>query len=135
MHWPYWNDALKWLLEETGQTFALVGVGYTVDGDPHPRLRDLLNCAPSMEHIFALAEHAKGVVTTSNALAHYCAMQRIPCLIGGNEPLEMAGAGNVFRQWLRGGVNGTPPFEHVEIIPFHVLLDCFQDSWKSLFES
>ena len=90
-HWPGWGGLMNRLLAQTAQRYVLVGhevedclskTGIGVrDRAKHPYLTDLTNECPSMMHLFALASHAQGVITTSNSLAHWCQNQGLPCVV------------------------------------------------------
>lgn len=84
-HWPHWGRFLKWLLERCESSHLLVFAGLNkIHGLERPSVVDLIGKSPSMQHVLALADRAKGVVSTCNALANWTAIRGIKGLIATN---------------------------------------------------
>lgn len=82
-HWPYWVEAIHWLVQETPYTYVLTGQ-MPLDLPDSPRLIDLTGRTESMLHVLALAEESKGVIATCNALSLWTIVQNIPGFICAN---------------------------------------------------
>ena len=86
-HWPHWNSLTGHINNYTNKNLVLIGHNWLSGIDKysknmfHPKIINLYNQVPSMLHIFALAKYAKGVITTSNSLAHWCQIANIPCVV------------------------------------------------------
>jgi hypothetical protein len=86
-HWPDWNYLCGLITARTNKKLVLIG------NDWEPRIEELsnkilsndlislYNNTPSMLHVFALARHARGIITTSNSLAHWCQIDDLPCSV------------------------------------------------------
>ena len=84
MHWPFWGSYLAWLLEDRSKTFLMCGTQWDSSIFKNMnRVVNLVDKTPTICHMFALAQLADGVITTSNSLAHFCAAQNIPTLVNG----------------------------------------------------
>jgi len=77
-HWPYWSELLNWILHDFGKHYVLVGHGWD-DSKYHgmSNITCMVGKTPSMMHVFALAELADAIITTSNSLGHFCVSQRL----------------------------------------------------------
>ena len=81
-HWPGWEAYLDWLVEDSGKQFVLCGMDWDSS-----RLRmkenvvDAVDKTPSVMHVFALADRVKGVITTNNSLAVWCAARGIDAIV------------------------------------------------------
>jgi len=112
-HWPFWMDALNWLLEEndiilTGnsKSHQLFKNEPLPEFPTHPRLTNLIDQTDSMEDVFALAEACKFVITTNNCLASWTAMKEIPALI-----MHTKRVNPYFYRWINCGQNIILPNE------------------------
>jgi hypothetical protein len=88
-HWPHWAAFMRWLIQTCEGSHRLVFVGqmplHGLAG--RPNVVDLIGQTPTMEHVFALAQRARGVVSTCNALGVWTACQGpqgTPALIAAN---------------------------------------------------
>lgn len=87
-HWPYWTPYLRWMLQATVSTHLLVFCGLNkIPGLKGPNVIDLIGETPSMQHVFALCDRAKGTITTCNGLANWAAVRGNPALIAGNHAI------------------------------------------------
>lgn len=87
-HWPFWNRFLNWLLRATESSHLLVFCGLNpIPGLKGPNVVDLIGQTPTMMHLFALSDHAKGCITTCNALANWTACRGTKSLIAGNHAI------------------------------------------------
>lgn len=85
-HWPFWREYIGWMLHDRGKHFVVCGQGWDSSWlKPRDNLTRLVNKCPSMTHVFALADAADAVISTSNSLAHYCASNDRPCIVVGTE--------------------------------------------------
>lgn len=83
-HWPHWWEYILWLLRDQNKTFVTCGRNWNdLPLDALNNTVRLVNKTPTMCHVFALAELADGVITTSNSLAHFCVAQKIPAIVCG----------------------------------------------------
>lgn len=90
-HWPFWIPFLVWLLQSTESTHRLVFCGLKkIPGLKGPNVVDLMEETPSMQHVLALSDRAKGIITTCNGLANYAACKGLRALIAGNYALPGA---------------------------------------------
>jgi hypothetical protein len=101
-HWPWWYDAIDWLLENTDYTLLLTGVKWTRQ-ETHPRLVNLVGQTGSMMDVLALAESCEGVITTCSALALWSVIQDIPSLVCMNQMLSARRG--FFRRWIENPPN------------------------------
>jgi hypothetical protein len=108
-HWPHWQEALEYLLRYTPYTYVVVGTGWKCEVARHPRLINLEDCTSSMLEVFALAERARAVITTSNCLSHYAVIQNLPAVVVGNAPLS--NPDSYFRRWLQADDINLVEFE------------------------
>jgi hypothetical protein len=98
-HWPYWEGAIDYLIQSTPEnTYVLTGTEWTPDFKHH-NVIDLVDASESMMDVFALSEMSRGVITTSNALAHYCVVQNLPAVVCGNQRLSFERS--PFREFLQ----------------------------------
>jgi len=84
-HWPHWWEYILWLLRDQTKTFVTVGIDW--DDSPLENFNNtvrLVKKAPTMSHVFALAQLSDGVITTSNSLSHFCTSQKIKTIVCGN---------------------------------------------------
>jgi hypothetical protein len=84
-HWPHWWEYILWIIRDQEKTFVTIGKEW--DDSPLETFNNIVrltNQTPTMNHVFALAELADGVITTSNSLAHFCAAQNIKTIVCGN---------------------------------------------------
>lgn len=86
-HWPHWNSLAGHINNFTNKNLVLIGHEWLPGIHKYSmnmfagKIINLYNGIPSMLHIFALAKYAKGVITTSNSLGHWCQIANIPCVI------------------------------------------------------
>ena len=86
-HWPHWDQLASMITSYTNQNLVLIGHGW-LPGIANrsknilsDKIINLYEKIPSMLHVFALAEYAGGIITTSNSLGHWCQIANIPCVI------------------------------------------------------
>lgn len=79
-HWHAWNHAIDWLTKNVTCKLALVGEQY-IPWPEHERIINLSGQSKTMCDVLALAERSKGVITTSNNLAHYTTIAQIPAVV------------------------------------------------------
>lgn len=89
-HWPHWSAFLRWLLDRCASSHLLVFCGLNkIPGlEAYPGAVDLIGQTPSMLHVLALCERAKGVISTCNAVANWTAIRNLPGLIAANAAIE-----------------------------------------------
>ena len=81
-HWPYWNELLMWFAHDSDKQFIICGAGWDASRfNGINNVIPMVNKTPTMYHVFALAELADGVISTSNSLGHFCVSQRIPAIV------------------------------------------------------
>ena len=81
-HWPHWHELIQWLAGDFGNQYVLSGVGWSADVYPSmSHFHNMVDKFPTICHMFALAMRSKGVLTTSNSLAHWCVSQYIPATV------------------------------------------------------
>jgi hypothetical protein len=86
-HWQHWDALAQLITKRTNKKLVVIGNDWLPKIDYYsPNILgtntiSLYNEIPSMMHIFALARHAKGIITTSNSLAHWCQIDDLPCLV------------------------------------------------------
>ena len=81
-HWPHWHEFIQWISGDLGKKYILSGIGW--DSKLYSNLPNVYNMVdkfPTVCHLFALSQKAKGVFSTSNSLAHWCVCQNIPATI------------------------------------------------------
>ncbi len=84
-HWPHWHELIQWLAGDFSRDYVIAGSGWDskiYQGFVH--MRNMVDQFPTVCHLYALAERSRGVITTSNSLAHWCVSQRIPVTIIAN---------------------------------------------------
>lgn len=84
-HWPHWWEYILWIIRDQSKTFITIGKDW--DDTPLETFNNIVRFAhktPTMCHVFALAQLADGVITTSNSLAHFCVAQNIKTIVCGN---------------------------------------------------
>lgn len=86
-HWPHWQEAIEFLLAFTPYTYILIGQNWEKEGT-HPRIVNLIDAAPSMEHVFALTSMVGRCITTCNALSLYAVVNGVQSVVMGNGHLE-----------------------------------------------
>lgn len=81
-HWPHWSEYLRWLVHDQNKHFVTCGVNWNdnIVSKLHNTTR-LVGKTPSVMHMWALASLADGVITTSNSLAHYCAVNKLRTIV------------------------------------------------------
>lgn len=100
-HWPYWGLYLSWMIHDSSKRYILVGQGW--NSHLFSKLRNVTNLVdktPNIMNVFALAELSKGVITTSNSLAHWCRAQNLNTLICA--PVYSTGVKQYFRETVLG---------------------------------
>jgi len=83
-HWPFWWEYMLWIIRDKNKSFVTVGKDW--DDTPFGEFSNVFRFVkqtPDMNYVFALAEEADGVITTSNSLAHFCVCQNIKCIVCG----------------------------------------------------
>jgi hypothetical protein len=86
-HWQNWDGLCHLITKRTNKKLVVIGNDWLPKIDQYSqnilgsKTISLYNETPSMLHIFALARHAKGVITTSNSLAHWCQIDNLPCTV------------------------------------------------------
>ncbi|MBS1722336.1 MAG: hypothetical protein JSS66_04955 [Armatimonadetes bacterium] len=100
-HWPHWHEYVRWLMHDQSKHYVTCGVGWDDSGfQKLSNVTRLVGKTPTVMHLFALADLADGVITTSNSLAHYCAANRLRTVVlaveRNSEPTEY------FRKVLHG---------------------------------
>ena len=84
-HWPHWHELIQWLAGDFSRDYVIAGSGWDAGlykGFMH--MRNMVDQFPTVCHLYALAERSKGVITTSNSLAHWCVSQHIPVTVIAN---------------------------------------------------
>lgn len=99
-HWPFWDEAVQWLLAETDYTFILTGHKWNNPNHfgEHPRLINLVNKTPTNMSVLALAQIIGRNVTTCNSLSLWNTMQRIQSVVCNNK--AMIDPNYYFRLWI-----------------------------------
>lgn len=102
-HWQNWQASIRELVENSPFTFVMAGKDWPEDiyFKPHPRLINLANTIPDIQHMYALSNRATGVLTTSNSLAHWCAASGTPTVVVCNA--SCSNPEYFFRQALEAG--------------------------------
>ena len=84
-HWPHWHELIQWISGDFSQDYVLAGNNWDshlYQGMGH--VKNMVNHFPTVCHLYALAEKSKGVITTSNSLAHWCVSQNVPVTVIAN---------------------------------------------------
>lgn len=79
-HWPYWNDAIKWLLSCTSEKYLLVGERGIYGVGENANLVNLSGYTESMLEVLALADRSAGIITTVNSLTLWSVIQAKACV-------------------------------------------------------
>jgi hypothetical protein len=94
-HWPYWKEALRYVLEKTDKNVVVVGEMpetltevYDLDCLEHPRMTCLIGQTRSMNDVFHIANRAAAIVTTSNAISIWSILKNIPALVACNRIIK-----------------------------------------------
>lgn len=73
-HWPHWVDYMNWLAHDQSKHYLTCGVNWSdASFAKLSNVTRLVGKTPTVMHLFALADRADAVITTSNSVAHYCA--------------------------------------------------------------
>ena len=89
-HWQNWNGLANLITKRTNKKLVIIGndwlprIDYYSQSILSSETISLYNQVPSMMHVFGLARYAKGIITTSNSLAHWCQIDNLPCLVINN---------------------------------------------------
>ena len=85
MHWPLWGVFMREMCSFTPKPLKWVLVGHqwhTKAIHDHPgendNIVDMVDQIPKMMYVLALANMARGIMTTSNSLAHWGAVNSLP---------------------------------------------------------
>jgi hypothetical protein len=78
-HWPWWYEVIA-ALKEDGSTYILVGQE-TVHVKPLRNVINLSGYTSSVLEVFALADRARGIITTCNGLSWWSIIQSIPAVV------------------------------------------------------
>lgn len=81
-HWPHWSEYLRWMLHDQSKHYVTCGVHW--DDSVVSKISNatrMVGKTPTVMHLWALASLSDGVITTSNSLAHYCAVNKIRTIV------------------------------------------------------
>lgn len=88
LHWPYWLEALNFILENISLKIVLIGeIKSNYDSRflfpyvEHPNLVNLVGQTPNMSDVFHIVNKSVGVVSTSNGLSMYTVTNKKPNLV------------------------------------------------------
>lgn len=123
-HWPLWKEALQWLLENSPYNFAWVGLEDVIGHPSHPRLVNLVAKTPSMMHVLALSRECDGMITTSNSLSMWSAVEEKRSLVACHRDLYHPNA-LYYKNWVHHPDN--------IIVNFTDGLEQFQAGARQLF--
>jgi glycosyltransferase involved in cell wall biosynthesis len=101
-HWPHWEAAVRWLVEETPYTYVLTGIA-DMDVPASDRLINLIGRTENMMQVLALCEKSKGVISTCNAVSIWTVMQDIPGLIVANSVFNEKA--DYYHRWINTAPN------------------------------
>lgn len=104
-HWPHWRKALSWMLRRPTAPLVLCGLGSLadwLDGATY-RVLDLTGKTPTMEHLLALTERCRGLVSTTNSLSMWSITQGIPGVFCCNR--QIRNPAWYFRRWIEAPPN------------------------------
>jgi hypothetical protein len=126
-HWPFWMEALEWILENTNKKVVLIGQlmsrmdhRFKFPWIEHPNLLNLVDQTPSMMDVYHLMNKASYVITTSNSLSMYSIITNKPSLVVCNQIIkEMA---NYYYNWIHYKPN--------HVLDCNVSLAEFKDCFK-----
>jgi hypothetical protein len=128
-HWPQWRAAVRWLIENTGNSLVLVGAAAAakglrelVAGLECDRLQDLVGRTPSQMEVLALAKLCDGIVCTSNNLSMWSVMTGTPAVVALAKVMRPE---NYFYQWIQSPVT--------RLIGFQDPLENFKEAVKRLW--
>lgn len=77
VHWPYWKQLLKYLLEKNNNV-VLCGMNLDFsEFDKYCNFIDLSNTTNSFQQVFALSHYAEQIITTHNGLSFYCSSNNL----------------------------------------------------------
>lgn len=80
-HWPHWGFAIKWLIDATDENYVLVGQDNIYSNiRKTPNLKNISGYTESMMEVYALADRAKGIITTINSLSMWSVINNIPAV-------------------------------------------------------
>ena len=113
-HYFHWQRVIDYLMTYTKYRIIVIGQNFTVENDDNYRVINLVDKTASMEELYALARYAKTVVTTSNSLSMWCAMEHIPAVVLGSNAF---GPGNPYRYWIEyaGDWLDRPPIRVLDV--------------------
>lgn len=96
-HWAHWDRAIRWLLDNTDEYYILAGKGWESPWR-HERLINLVGETPDMMSLFALAELAEGIITTSNGISLWSVVQELEAVVCCNRHIGISG--RKFEDWV-----------------------------------
>lgn len=109
-HWKYWMEALDYVLETSSIKVVLVGeirskfdVEFTFPFKEHPNLINLVGQTKSMMEVFNIAKNADQIITTSNCLSMFSAINKIPAIVVCNGLIEEKA--QYYFNWINVGTN------------------------------
>lgn len=86
-HWPHWDKAIDWLLNETDNIYVLTGLETNISTD-HPNLINMVGRTPSTIEMLALAALCDGVISTCNCVSLWTIASNKPAIICGNRVMD-----------------------------------------------
>jgi hypothetical protein len=94
-HWPFWFDAIKFVIENSNLKVVLVGelnsiydTSFQFPWIEHPNLINLVGQTPSMIDVFHIMAKSKGLITTSNGLSIWSIPSNKPSLVVCNKVIH-----------------------------------------------
>lgn len=100
-HYRDWHSVIQFASSLPFQS-VIVGSSYIKN---YNNSINLSACLIDMQDVFALADRAKLVITTSNGLAYYCVCNNIPSLILCNDNCSEKNGSLIWRSFLKLGSN------------------------------
>ena len=90
-HWQHWGEALDWLATTTDKNIVVIGeMSSELSELPlfHPRVKNLIGQTKSMLDVYHIANKADWIVTTSNSLSIWSALNNIPATVICNKVIK-----------------------------------------------
>lgn len=129
-HWPYWVDAIYWLLDNCDKKIVLLGQltskidhRFKFPWIEHPNLINLVDQTDSMFDVFKLVDRADCVISTSNALSMYSIITNKPSLVVCNQIIKENA--RYYYNWINHKPN--------KILDCDISLTEFKDSFKFFY--
>lgn len=125
-HWPYWMEALNWILDNTDLNIVLIGQ-LTSDFDlrfkfpwiEHPKLINLVGQIDNMIEILHIVKNSKYIITTSNSLSMFSIVFKKPALVVCNQIIKEKA--NYYYNWIKYDPN--------VVLDFSISLDDFMQQY------